>query len=59
MNCKDNHYYRYCWKTGRKIKHRHITRGNVRSQLAQHRKQEVEIAIASGLKPVEIEKLIH
>nr|WP_322714199.1 hypothetical protein [Nostoc sp. ChiSLP03a]MDZ8215424.1 hypothetical protein [Nostoc sp. ChiSLP03a] len=58
-NRKDNHYYRYCWKTGRKIKHRHITGGNVRSQLAQSRKQEVEIAIADGLTPVEIEKLIR
>nr|WP_322714631.1 hypothetical protein [Nostoc sp. ChiSLP03a]MDZ8215881.1 hypothetical protein [Nostoc sp. ChiSLP03a] len=55
---KDNHYYRYCWKTGRKIKHRHIAGGNVRSQLAQHRKGEVEIAIADGLAPVEIESLI-
>ncbi|MDZ8089028.1 MAG: hypothetical protein RMY16_26280 [Nostoc sp. DedQUE12b] len=58
-NRKDNHYYRYCWKTGRKIKHRHIAGGNVRSQLAQSRKQEVEIAIADGLAPVEIEKLIR
>ncbi|MBN3893645.1 MAG: hypothetical protein HWQ43_32545 [Nostoc sp. JL31] len=58
-NRKDNDYYRYCWKTGRKIKHRHITGGNVRSQLAQSRRQEVEIAIASGLAPVEIEKLIR
>ncbi|MDZ8094677.1 MAG: hypothetical protein RMZ42_22485 [Nostoc sp. DedQUE05] len=56
---KDNHYYRYCWKTGRKIKHRHIAGGNVRSQLAQHRKGEVEIAIADGQPPSEIEKLIH
>ncbi|MFN6488351.1 MULTISPECIES: hypothetical protein, partial [unclassified Nostoc] len=55
---KDNHYYRYCWKTGRKIKHRHIAGGNVRSQLAQHRKGEVELAIADGLAPVEIESLI-
>ncbi|WP_448274725.1 hypothetical protein [Nostoc sp. DSM 114160] len=57
-NRKDNHYYRYCWKTGSKIKHRHITGGSVRSQLAQHRKLEVEIAIADGLTPVEIESLI-
>ncbi|MBN4004760.1 hypothetical protein [Nostoc sp. LPT] len=58
-NRKDNHYYRYCWKTGRKIRHRHITGGSVRSQLAQSRKQEVEIAIADGQAPVEIEKLIR
>ncbi|MEH2214372.1 hypothetical protein [Nostoc sp.] len=57
-NRKDNHYYRYCWKTGRKIKHRHITGGNVRSQLAQSRRQEIEIAIADGLAPVEIESLM-
>ncbi|MGV0102237.1 hypothetical protein NSTCB13_00753 [Nostoc sp. DSM 114160] len=58
-NRKDNHYYRYCWKTGSKIKHRHITGGSVRSQLAQHRKLEVEIAIADGQPPSEIEELIH
>ncbi|WP_292785689.1 hypothetical protein [Nostoc sp. NMS9] len=58
-NRKDNHYYRYCWKTGTKIKHRHISGGNVRSQLAQSRKEEVEIAIADGQPPSEIEKLIH
>ncbi len=58
-NRKDNHYYRYCWKTAGKIKHRHITGGNVRSQLAQSRKQEVEIAIADGQCPAEIEKLIR
>lgn len=58
-NRKDNHYYRYCWKTGRKIKHRHIAGGNVRSQLSQRRKSQVEIAIASGVAPVEIEKLIR
>ncbi|MEH2258315.1 hypothetical protein [Nostoc sp.] len=56
---KDNHYYRYCWKTGGKIRHRHITGGNVRSQLAQSRREEVEIAIADGLTPVEIENLIR
>ncbi|MDZ8139630.1 MAG: hypothetical protein RM049_30800, partial [Nostoc sp. DedQUE04] len=50
-NRKDNHYYRYCWKTGGKIKHQHIAGGNVRSQLAQSRKQEVEIAIADGQPP--------
>ncbi|MFN6488359.1 MULTISPECIES: hypothetical protein, partial [unclassified Nostoc] len=58
-NRKDHLYYRYCWKAQGKIKHRHITGGNVRSQLAQHRKGEVEIAIADGLTPVEIEKLIR
>ncbi|MCC5670882.1 hypothetical protein LC653_45840, partial [Nostoc sp. CHAB 5784] len=56
---KDNHYYRYCWKTGGKIRHRHISGGNVPSQLAQSRKEEVEIAIGDGVTPVEIEKLIR
>ncbi|MEH2279236.1 MAG: hypothetical protein V7K40_31735 [Nostoc sp.] len=58
-NRKDNHYYRYCWKTGTKIKHRHISGGNVRSRLAKFRKQQVEIAIASGRSPSEIDLLIH
>ncbi|MDZ7969066.1 MAG: hypothetical protein RM368_29630 [Nostoc sp. DedSLP03] len=52
-------FCRYCWKAQGKIKHRHIAGGNVRSQLAQHRKGEVEIAIADGQSPVEIEKLIR
>ncbi|MBW4614235.1 MAG: hypothetical protein KME21_13375 [Desmonostoc vinosum HA7617-LM4] len=56
---KHNHYYRYCYKQGGKIKHRHISGGNVRSPITQQRKQEVEIAIGSGRSPSEIEKLIR
>ncbi|MFN6515695.1 MAG: hypothetical protein RMY29_014535 [Nostoc sp. CreGUA01] len=56
---KDNHYYRYCSKAGRKIKHRHISGGNVRSALAQQRKAAVENAISQGQSPAEIEKLIR
>ena len=50
-------YYRYCWMQGRKIHRCYL--GSVRCRKAQGRKEEVEIAIADGLTPVEIEKLIR
>ena len=50
-------YWRYCWMEGRKIKRCHL--GAVRSQLAKHKKADIEIWIADGLTPVEIKKLIH
>ncbi|BAY89651.1 MULTISPECIES: hypothetical protein [unclassified Tolypothrix] len=55
---KGHLYYRYCYKQSRKIKHIHIPGGNTRSHLAQNRKSQVEIAIASGNSPGEIRKLI-
>ncbi len=45
--------------SARKLHHVHIPGGNVRSQIAQGRKQMVENAIADGKSPVEIEKLIR
>lgn len=56
---KDNHYYRYCYKLRGKIQHRHISGGNVRSPIAIARKAEIEMAIADGQTPQEIEKLIR
>lgn len=50
-------YYRYCWMQGRKIHRLYL--GSVNSPKAKLRKEEVEIAIADGLTPVEIEKLIR
>ncbi|BAY16896.1 hypothetical protein NIES21_27300 [Anabaenopsis circularis NIES-21] len=55
----DNHYYRYCYKVARKIQHRHIPGGNVRSSIALARKQAIEEAIADGKSPADIEKLIR
>ena len=55
--CEKKHrYYRYCWMTGRKINRCHI--GSVRSPQAQEKKQAVEIAIADGDTPQEIQKII-
>ena len=50
-------YYRYCWMLGRKIKRCHL--GSVRSQLAKRKKADVEIWMADGYSPMEIQKLIH
>ena len=50
-------YYRYCWMVGRKKNRRYI--GSVDSIRAKQKKSAVEIAIADGLSPIEIEKLIH
>lgn len=54
-----HYYYRYLWMSGRKLHHVHIPGGNVRSSMAIQRKQMVEIAIAAGKPPREIEKMIH
>lgn len=56
---KEHHYYRYLWMSGRKLHHVHIPGGNVKSAIAIARKQEIEIAIAAGKSPREIEQLIH
>ncbi|AFY48895.1 hypothetical protein Nos7524_3092 [Nostoc sp. PCC 7524] len=55
----EHYYYRYLWMEGRKLHHVHIPGGNVRSAIATARKQEIEIAIADGKSPREIEKMIH
>lgn len=50
-------YYRYCWMEGRKKHRRYI--GAVHSPKAQEKKQAVEIAIADGETPAEIQKIIR
>ncbi|MEH2214270.1 DUF4102 domain-containing protein [Nostoc sp.] len=49
-------YYRYCWMVGRKKNRLYL--GSVDSAIAKRKKADVEIAIADGLAPVEIESLI-
>ncbi|WP_339377839.1 hypothetical protein [Calothrix sp. NIES-2100] len=49
-------YYRYTWMSGRKLQRRYI--GSVESAIAKNRKSEVEIAIADGQTPGEIQQLI-
>ncbi|MEH2288309.1 hypothetical protein [Nostoc sp.] len=50
-------YYRYCWMTKRKKNRCYI--GSVDSIIAKRKKADVEIAIADGKLPSEIEKLIR
>ncbi|MEH1807556.1 DUF4102 domain-containing protein [Nostoc sp.] len=50
-------YFRYCWMTGRKINRLYL--GSVDSIIAKRKKADIETAIADGLTPVEIEKLIR
>ncbi|RCJ16932.1 hypothetical protein A6S26_32010 [Nostoc sp. ATCC 43529] len=50
-------YYRYCWMTGRKKHRRYL--GSVDSPKARLKKEDVEIAIADGQTPAEIEELIR
>ncbi|MEH1992362.1 DUF4102 domain-containing protein [Nostoc sp.] len=50
-------YFRYCWMVGRKKNRIHL--GSVDSIIAKRKRADVEIAIADGLTPVEIEKLIR
>jgi|GEM_PF-1738924 len=55
---RKNEYYRYCWMSGRKIHHHHISGGNVLSQTAIARLTIIEGAIAEGKTPQEIKRLI-
>jgi hypothetical protein len=50
-------YFRYCWMAGRKKNRVHL--GSVDSIIAKRKKADVEIAIADGKLPCEIEKLIR
>ena len=54
---KGYNYYRYVWMQGRKLHHIHI-RGNVNGPIARRNYLEVELAIAMGKAPKEIEQLI-
>ncbi len=50
-------YFRYCWMVGRK-KNR-IYLGSANSIIAKRKKADVEVWIANGKLPIEIEKLIR
>ena len=50
-------YFRYCWMAGRKKNRLYL--GSVDSVMAKRKKADVEIAIADGKLPFEIEKLIR
>ncbi|WP_189524962.1 DUF4102 domain-containing protein [Nostoc sp. 'Peltigera membranacea cyanobiont' 232] len=50
-------YYRYCWMNGRKIYRCYL--GSVHSRKALQKKADVEVWIADGYSPMEIQKLIH
>ena len=50
-------YFRYCWMTGRKKNRIHL--GSVDSVISKRKKADVEIAIADGKSPFEIENLIQ
>jgi hypothetical protein len=50
-------YFRYCWMIGRKIHRCYL--GSVRSQLAKQKKADIEVWIADGYSPMEIQKLIR
>ncbi|MEH1861438.1 MAG: DUF4102 domain-containing protein [Nostoc sp.] len=50
-------YYRYCWMVGRKKNRLYL--GSVNSAQVKRKKADVEIAIADGKLPFEIEKLIR
>jgi hypothetical protein len=49
-------YFRYCWMTGRKINRLYL--GSVNSIAARRKKADIEVWIADGKLPIEIEKLI-
>ena len=55
---KKYEYYRYCWKCNGKIKHRHISGGNIQSPIPNARKLIIEQAIKNGSLPSEIEEMI-
>ncbi|MEH2174809.1 DUF4102 domain-containing protein [Nostoc sp.] len=50
-------YYRYCWMVGRKKNRLYL--GSVNSIIAKRKKADVEVWIADGKLPSDIEKLIR
>ncbi|MBC1218477.1 DUF4102 domain-containing protein [Nostoc sp. UCD121] len=50
-------YFQYCWMSGRKINRLYL--GSVDSIIAKRKRADVEIAIADGKLPSDIEKLIR
>lgn len=57
-NCDKYEYYRYVWMEGRKLRHRHISGGNINSPTSRAARLFVECAISSGKSPTEIVQLI-
>ncbi len=55
---KKHYYYRYCYMVKRKIRHIHIPGGCTANNLSKQYCQEVRDAIATGISPQEIEKMI-
>lgn len=49
-------YFRYCWMVGRRKNRRYI--GSADSIIAKRKKADVEVWIADGLSPIQIEKLL-
>jgi hypothetical protein len=47
-------YYRFSWRDGKRMRHRHIPGGNIHSPTARSHREEVECAIAGGQSPREI-----
>lgn len=52
---RDTFYYRLSWRDGKRTKHLHIRGGNVYSQLATERAEQIKQMIDRGL---ELEKII-
>ncbi|GAB4209657.1 MAG: hypothetical protein Fur006_69610 [Coleofasciculaceae cyanobacterium] len=54
----DCQYFRYSYRDGNQIRHRHIPGGNIHSSLAQSRRDEVEQAVTLGKSSEEIVQMI-
>ncbi len=54
----DKKYYRFTWRSGNRVKHRHIPGGNSDSMLAKKRAALVQCEIDAGRSPEEIVKFI-
>jgi hypothetical protein len=55
----ENRYYRYSCKIGKRTKHYHIPGGNIHSVASRSRAEEVAKAVASGLPPADVVKIIE
>ena len=52
-------YFRFSYRSGKKMKHVHIRGGNTDSALANARCEEIREALAAGMSPAEIVKMIR
>ena len=57
-NCSRHVYYRYVWKERGRLRHRHISGGNVDNPKARALREKVESAIALGSTPANIVAMI-